>query len=669
MTTNRAIVDALAMMANAMNQEAANRNAERMEREARKGNEVESRLERFLKNQPTTFAGGFEPEGAQKWIEDIERIFAAMGYTEEQKVVLGTYMLRDDADYWWKHASLRCGFGGVVLTWTMFKREFLNRYFPMDVRNRKVIEFMELKQGNMTVAEYAAKFESLCRFAPHYNTLEAEHDKCMKFENGLRPEVKHLIGFSEFRDFATLVTKSRICDVDGRAKSDHYKMVNDKKGKDVNRGKPYDNKAKKKVGESSGKKPVGNYDKEKVTCFRCKKPGHKSYECTEPVSCYNCGELGHKSPECKKHKKSGGKVFALDGGDSGATYNLIRGTCFIHDTPLRAMIDTGATHSFISYNCIKILNLETSVMSRCMVIETPASDSVTTKLVCVNCPVTIFGRHFGMDLVCIPLSSIDVIFGMNWLEFNRVHINCCTKTVVFPKPDEDLELDLMGSSEVTKSLKEHAEMFVMFASLKLGGESGENQLPVVCEFPDVFPKDVSDLPPEREVEFSIEVVPGTNPISMAPYRMSTPELDQLKKQLEELLEKKFIRPSVSPWGAPVLLVKKKDGSMRLCIDYRRLNQVTIKNRYPLPRIDDLMDQLVGACVFSKIDLRSGYHQIRVKAEDIPKTAFRTRYGHYEYSVMPFGVTNCSGLENHFHFYYNEVAIDVYLSRGGKGKYR
>ncbi|KAK2436271.1 hypothetical protein QL285_021273 [Trifolium repens] len=229
------------MMANAMNQEAANRNAERLEREARRGNEVESRLERFLKNQPTTFAGGFNPEGAQKWIEDIERIFAAMGCTEEQKVVLGTYMLRDDADYWWKHASLRCGTGGLALTWTMFKREFLNRYFPMDVRNRKVIEFMELEQGNMTVAEYAAKFESLCRFAPHYNTLEAEHDKCVKFENGLRPEVKHLIGFSEFRNFATLVTKSRICDVDGRAKSEHYKVVNDRKGKDANRGKPYDN--------------------------------------------------------------------------------------------------------------------------------------------------------------------------------------------------------------------------------------------------------------------------------------------------------------------------------------------------------------------------------------------------------------------------------------------
>ncbi|MCI36275.1 RNA-directed DNA polymerase (Reverse transcriptase), partial [Trifolium medium] len=131
------------------------------------------------------------------------------------------------------------------------------------------------------------------------------------------------------------------------------------------------------------------------------------------------------------------------------------------------------------------------------------------------------------------------------------------------------------------------------------------ELPVVCEFPDVFPDDVSDVPPEREVEFTIDLIPGSSPISMAPYRMSASELKELKKQLEDLLEKKFIRPSVSPWGAPMLLVKKKDGSMRLCVDYRQLNKVTIKNKYSLPRIGDLMDQLVGARVFSKIDLRSG----------------------------------------------------------------
>jgi len=164
-------------------------------------------------------------------------------------------------------------------------------------------------------------------------------------------------------------------------------------------------------------------------------------------------------------------------------------------------------------------------------------------------------------------------------------------------------------------------------------------IPVVQDFVDVFPEEVPGLPPSREVEFSIDLVPGTGPVSMAPYRMAPAELVELKKQIEDLMEKQFIRPSTSPWGAPVLLVKKKDGSSRLCVDYRQLNKVTIKNKYPLPRIDDLMDQLHGSSVFSKIDLRSGYHQILVKADDVQKTAFRSRYGHYEYVVMPFGVTH------------------------------
>ncbi|XP_074376979.1 uncharacterized protein LOC141718495 [Apium graveolens] len=143
----------------------------------------------------------------------------------------------------------------------------------------------------------------------------------------------------------------------------------------------------------------------------------------------------------------------------------------------------------------------------------------------------------------------------------------------------------------------------------------------------------------REIEFAIDLAPGTEPVSKAPYRMAPVEMKELAKQLQELLEKGVIRPSVSPWGAPVLFVKKKDGSMRLCIDYRELNKLTIKNKYPLPRIDDLFDQLKGAKYFSKIDLRSGYHQLKIKPEDIPKTAFRTRYGHYEFLVMSFGLTN------------------------------
>ena len=162
---------------------------------------------------------------------------------------------------------------------------------------------------------------------------------------------------------------------------------------------------------------------------------------------------------------------------------------------------------------------------------------------------------------------------------------------------------------------------------------------VVCKYVDVYPDELPGLPPQRVVDFGIKLHPGTSPISMTLHRMTPVELQELRVQLQELLDKGFIRPSTSPWGAPVLFAKKKDKTLRLCIDYRQLNRVTIKNRYPLPRIDDLFDQLRGVRVYSKIDLRTGYHQLRVREINIPKTAFRTRYGHFEFTVMPYGLTN------------------------------
>jgi hypothetical protein len=162
---------------------------------------------------------------------------------------------------------------------------------------------------------------------------------------------------------------------------------------------------------------------------------------------------------------------------------------------------------------------------------------------------------------------------------------------------------------------------------------------VVEEFMNVFPQELPGMPPEREVEFYIDLLLGTAPIAKRPYYMAPTELAELKLQIAELQQKGYIRPSSSPWGAPVLFVTKKDGSMRMCIDYTSLNEVTIKNKYPLPRIDDLFDQLQGAKYFSKIDLRSGYHQLRIREADIPKMTFITQYGQYEFTVMPLGLTN------------------------------
>ncbi|GJT15695.1 putative reverse transcriptase domain-containing protein [Tanacetum coccineum] len=164
-------------------------------------------------------------------------------------------------------------------------------------------------------------------------------------------------------------------------------------------------------------------------------------------------------------------------------------------------------------------------------------------------------------------------------------------------------------------------------------------VPTVLDFPKVFPEDFPGLPPMRKFEFQIDLVHGAAPVACSSYRLAPTELQELSTQLQELFDKGFIRPSSSPWGAPVLFVKKKDGSFWMCIDYCELNKLTVKNRYPLLRIDDLFDQLQGSIVYSKIDLIFGYHQLRVREEEILKTAFRIRYGHYEFQVMPFEVTN------------------------------
>ncbi|KAL8103504.1 hypothetical protein AgCh_027915 [Apium graveolens] len=223
----------------------------------------------------------------------------------------------------------------------------------------------------------------------------------------------------------------------------------------------------------------------------------------------------------------------------------------------------------------------------------------------------------------IITGEFDVILGMDWLACHNAQIDCANKKVKLRTAENETG----------------CEMYIAYVLDTEKGSPKIEDIPAVCEFPDVFLDKFPGLPPDREIEFMIDLAPGTEPVSKAPYRMAPVEMKELSTQLQDLLDRDIIRPSVSPWGAPVLFVKKKDGSMRLCIDYREFNKLTIKNKYHLPRIDDLFDQLKGAAWFSKIDLRSGYHQLKIKAEDISKTAFRTRYGHYEFLVMTFGLTN------------------------------
>ncbi|GKD95866.1 hypothetical protein Tco_1379763, partial [Tanacetum coccineum] len=196
------------------------------------------------------------------------------------------------------------------------------------------------------------------------------------------------------------------------------------------------------------------------------------------------------------------------------------------------------------------------------------------------------------------------------------------------KNGRESQLAIISYSKAQEYMAKGCQIFLAQISAKKEEDKSERKqlkdVPIVRDFLEVFSEDLPGLPPTRPVEFQIDLILGVAPVARAPYQLEPSEMKELSEQLQELSDKGFIRPSSSPWGAPILFVKKKDGSFRMCIDYRELNKLTVKNLYPLPMIDDLFDQLQGSCIYSKIDLRSGNHQLRVREQDIPKTAFRTR---------------------------------------------
>lgn len=443
---------------------------------------------------------------------------------------------------------------------------------------------------------------------------------------------------------------------------------------------------------TSGGKSIGNFPK----CSNCGRfhPG----QCRGPRRCFQCGDTGHLKSACpeltqgtpassappagrqsqfrdappavpsstpptrsvaasnapqtgtqRPNTRSQTRVFAMTNEEAETRPNVITGTMSIFQHDAYVMIDSGSERSFVSTAFACHADREISPLDFDLVIQTPLGEEVVKDVVFQGCPVRVKDIDFEANLIPLEMKDFDAILGMDWLNKHRATIDCFKKevtlqtsqgtSVMFEGERKVLPGCIISSVEARKLVRKGCPAYLAHVVDVKIVEKKLEDVPVVQEFEDVFPDDLPGLPLDREFEFAIDLVPNTAPISIPPYRMAPAELKELNIQLQDLVDKGFIRPSVSPWGAPVLFVRKKDGSLRLCIDYRQLNKVTIKNKYPLPRIDDLFDQLRGATVFSKIDLRSGYHQLKIKESDIQKTAFRTRYGHYEFLVMPFGLTN------------------------------
>ncbi|KAL8088747.1 hypothetical protein AgCh_038509 [Apium graveolens] len=341
------------------------------------------------------------------------------------------------------------------------------------------------------------------------------------------------------------------------------------------------------------------------------------------------------------------RTFDLKMKDAVQNSEVITGTLLMNNVEAKVLIDSGATRYFISETFADKLKCDKMTLNEVIDVEIVNQEKIYVSQFSPKCEIDISGHKFSADLILFKLGEFDIILGIDWLGENNAQINCKSKKV-YLKMENGEKVVFKGQRQerlfltivqAKKFLRKVCESFLAYVVVLERESLSMEDIPVVSEFPEMFPDELPGLPPDRQIEFEINLAPGTEPVSKARYRMAPAEMKELVNQLHELLDKGVIRPSTSPWGAPVLFVKKKDESMRLCIDYRELNKMAIKNRYPLPRIDDLFDQLKGAKYISKIDLRSGYHQMKIKADDIQKTAFRTRYGNYEFLVMPFGLTN------------------------------
>ncbi|GKC24802.1 putative reverse transcriptase domain-containing protein [Tanacetum coccineum] len=329
------------------------------------------------------------------------------------------------------------------------------------------------------------------------------------------------------------------------------------------------------------------------TCFKCGRQGHYRNECPKLKNQNLGNKAGKKTEEARR------KAYVLGGGEANPDSNGVTCTFLLNNHYASMLFDLGADRSFVSTTFSTLLDITPDTLDVSYDVELADERISETNTVLKGCDRSGKGKKSKLSIIS------------------------CTKTQKYIKRGCPIFLAQILKKETEDKSK----------------EKRLEDVPIIRDFLEFFLEDFPRLPQTRQVEFQIDLVPSAAPVARAPYRLAPTELQELSTQLQKLSDKGFIRPSSSPWGAPVLFVKKKDGSFRMCIHYRELNKLTVKNRYPLPRINDLFHQLQGSRVYSKINLRSGYHQLRVREEDIPKTAFRTRYGHYEFQVMPFGLTN------------------------------
>jgi len=574
--------------------------------------------------------------------------------TKELKTEYATHQLEGKAGVWWSHYMTTFPANAAV-TWDHFKIAFRNTYIPQGLMSIKHTKFMNLTQGTKSLTEYLHAFNNLSRYATEFVDTEAKN--LASFKRGLGPKLsKDMAGnksttFNEFVSDALTQENSNVI----YAASKNYKRAYEA-GASQSKASVAAKLAYRLPNAVTRYKPPQKKDNVKTRvrkAFTVALPrgatGQGSSN-TPPANhpCFNCKQVGHwvrDYPYPKRNSAAGGnvrlgRVHYTTIEEIPASEVVTNDMFLVNQQPSVVLFDSRALHSFMCQAFASKHGQSVVDIDKGKFCISAASNQISTNQLVRDVHLAIEGRNYSADLVILPGLGIDVILGMNWISDHGVLIDTSTRVIMLREPNikEAFLVQLPRDEDIRHAANAIRPLTVA-------------EIPVVCEFSDVFLEDLPGLPPDRDIEFKIDLILGTAPISSRPYKMPPNELAELKKQLQELVEKGLIRPSSSPWGYPTLFVKKKDKSLRMCVDYRLLNAVSIKNKYPLPRIDTLFDQLAKAKVFSKIDLRSGYHKIKIRPKDVPKTAFSTRYGLYEYLVMSFGLTNAPA---HFMYLMNSM---------------
>ncbi|XP_073139103.1 uncharacterized protein [Henckelia pumila] len=506
---------------------------------------------------PKDFFGTTDPMVAEGWIRSLEAIFRYMELGDADRVCYMTFLLKDDASLWFEGVEKTVD--ATTLTWKAFKTLFYEKYYTAEVRAQLKKEFMSLRQGDLTVSEFVRKFERGCHFVPLIGNDEAE--KLQHFVACLSPTICRDVMMAEPVDYAAAVKKA---------------MRSEQSLKDIS-------------AETCHRPHFGKCLKEAGVCFKCKKPVHVAKVC----------------PELRRPVQ--GRVFVMQAKEADPDTILITGRIVVAGVATRALLDSRATHSFTSEAFTRKRSIECEELFGGFLVTIPSGEELSTRNMVKNLELLLQGQPVSADLIVLPMLEFDLILGMDWMMKNAVVIDFQQRSaMVRPEGKEPFWFEATRSSKRTHIISlmqakqlvhDGCEAFLASIALtELPARPDVLDVEVVRDFEDVFPGDVAGIPPDREAEFSIDLIPGTVSISKAPYRLAPTKMNELKEKIQELLDKGFIRPNFSPWGAPVLFVKKNDGSLRLCVDYRGLNGVTVKNKYPLPRIEDLFDQLQGASV-------------------------------------------------------------------------